>query len=476
MIWSVSWKNVWRSKIRSSVVIAAFIFGIFGGLFTVAVFVGMVDQRVKLAIGNEVSHIQIHNPGYLDNNELKYVIDDYPRLQATLSNVTEIKGYSPRIKIMGMASTSGSASGIMINGIDVEKEKEVSGIAGSIVEGGGEFFDKNGKKSIVVGEDLAKILKLTYYMFTQEDIVKMKDDKKLRNLVPLLDSLQDIRYRTESDFQAALISTLGQEQAQKYSFRLKNEAIKYKLKQKIVLSFQALDGHIAFDAFRVIGVYKTANSAFDGLNVYVRQSEIAAVANLQDLQFNEVAVLISSVQYDDEIASKIKSEFPYLSVQTWAEVMPEAGMYSKTMNFYLLIFMVIILLALGFGIVNTMLMAVLERTKELGMLMAIGMNKKRVFGMIMLETIFLSLVGAVIGMVLTYLIILYTGHTGIDLSAMYQEGLEAMGFSAHIFPVLSWDSFVQLTLMVILTGILASIYPARKALKLNPAEALRIDM
>jgi ABC-type antimicrobial peptide transport system permease subunit len=121
-------------------------------------------------------------------------------------------------------------------------------------------------------------------------------------------------------------------------------------------------------------------------------------------------------------------------------------------------------------------MAVLERVKELGMLMSIGMNKKRVFTMIMLETVFLSLIGAIAGMIISYVIIWYTGKHGIDLSALYQEGLEAIGFSAHIFPKLGLSAFVELTLLVILTGIIASIYPARKALKLNPAEALRIDM
>ena len=62
MIWSISWKNVWRNKIRSLVVIVAFTFGIFGGVYMVAVFVGMIDSRVKMAIGNEASHIQVHNP------------------------------------------------------------------------------------------------------------------------------------------------------------------------------------------------------------------------------------------------------------------------------------------------------------------------------------------------------------------------------------------------------------------------------
>ena len=75
MIWSISWKNVWRNKIRSLVVIVAFTLGIFGGVYMVAVFVGMIDSRVKMAIGNEASHIQVHNPGYLDNNELKYTFE-----------------------------------------------------------------------------------------------------------------------------------------------------------------------------------------------------------------------------------------------------------------------------------------------------------------------------------------------------------------------------------------------------------------
>jgi len=476
MIWSISWKNVWRNKIRSLVVIVAFTLGIFGGVYMVAVFVGMIDSRVKMAIGNEASHIQVHNPRYLDNNEPKYTIDDYQKYVDQIEKIPEVKGVSPRIKILGMASTSGNASGVMINGIDIERERQVTGIAESLVNGGGSFFKEDGRKPIVIGEKLAKTLKLTYYKMTREDLEKLADRKNMRDVLPRFDSLIDKQFRAEADLDKVLVDLLGKSSAEKFAFHIKAVSIKYRLKRKIVLSFQSLDGNIAYDAFRVVGIYKTGNSAFDGLNLYVRMSDIAPVANLAEGQVNQLAILLSSVEHDDLVAGQVKEIMPGMDVQTWDEIMPEAGMYSSAMNYYLFIFMVIILLALGFGIVNTMLMAVLERVKELGMLMAIGMNKKRVFSMIMLETVFLGTTGAALGMAISYGLIWYTGKTGLDLTSLYQEGFEAIGFSPMIYPTIGWKSFFQLILLVVLTGVLASIYPARKAMKLNPSEALRIDM
>jgi ABC-type lipoprotein release transport system permease subunit len=393
-----------------------------------------------------------------------------------IENIPEVKGVSPRIKILGMASTSGNASGVMINGVDVDRERQVTGIAESLVEGGGSFFEEDGRKPIVIGEKLAKTLKLTYYKITAEDLDRLSEKKNMHAVLPLLDSLRDKQFRTEAEFENALAGLLGKSEAGKFAFHIKAASIKYRLKRRIVLSFQSLDGHIAYDAFRVVGIYKTGNSAFDGLNLFVRMPDIAPVANLNSGQVNQFAILLTSVEHDDLVAEQVSNLMPGMDVQTWDEIMPEAGMYTSAMNYYLFIFMIIILLALGFGIVNTMLMAVLERIKELGMLMAIGMNKKRVFSMIMLETIFLGMTGAIIGMAISYGLIWHTGRTGLDLTSLYQEGFEAIGFSPMIYPTIGWQSFFQLILLVVLTGVLASIYPARKAMKLNPSEALRIDM
>jgi ABC-type antimicrobial peptide transport system permease subunit len=132
---------------------------------------------------------------------------------------------------------------------------------------------------------------------------------------------------------------------------------------------------------------------------------------------------------------------------------------------------VIIMSALAFGIVNTMLMAVLERIRELGMLMALGMRRIKVFLMIMLETIYLSTVGGPVGLLIGYGTISYFGRTGIDLTD-YSEGLEAIGYDSILYPNLLPMDYVQIVIGVVLTAFLASIYPAWKAIKLKPIDAL----
>lgn len=116
-------------------------------------------------------------------------------------------------------------------------------------------------------------------------------------------------------------------------------------------------------------------------------------------------------------------------------------------------------------------MAVLERTKELGMLMAIGMNKSKVFLMIVIETIYLSLIAAPFGLLAGYWNVSYYAEKGVDLSA-YSEGLEAFGYSQYLYPYLDSQVYFVVTVGVVLTALLGALYPAWKAVKLNPVEAL----
>ncbi|HTX87797.1 MAG TPA: FtsX-like permease family protein, partial [Bacteroidales bacterium] len=158
----------------------------------------------------------------------------------------------------------------------------------------------------------------------------------------------------------------------------------------------------------------------------------------------------------------------------WMELQPELALLITATDRISYIFLAIILLALAFGIINTMLMAVLERTKEIGMLMSIGMSRSRVFRMILLETIMLTLTGGVIGMGVSAGIIAFFHRYGIDLSAV-GKGMESLGYETMVYPSIAPSFFFALTIMIIFTGILSSIYPARKALAIEPAKAIKIE-
>jgi ABC-type antimicrobial peptide transport system permease subunit len=109
------------------------------------------------------------------------------------------------------------------------------------------------------------------------------------------------------------------------------------------------------------------------------------------------------------------------------------------------------------------------------MLMAVGMNKFRVFMMILLETVLLSLTGGMAGIVAGYLVTLFFSHKGIDLSR-FAEAYERLGYETIIYPVASFGIDLRVTIMVMIAGVVASLYPAWKAIHLIPAEALRIDV
>lgn len=254
------------------------------------------------------------------------------------------------------------------------------------------------------------------------------------------------------------------------------EKLKVKLRSKVIITTQHTDGSITAAAFKVTGIFKTVNSMYDEMKVFVRKPDLANLIGLPENTNHEIAMLLKNNDEDAEkaFADKLRSDYKDTEILTYKQVMPDLALITESMDFMMYIFVAIILIGLAFAIINTMLMAVLERIKELGMLMAIGMNKTRVFFMIVLETVFLTLIGGVVGVIVAYVISKLTHKTGIDIS-MWAEGLNAYGYDSIIYPVLSLDVALNVTMLVIIVGILASLYPAYKALKLHPADALRSD-
>jgi ABC-type transport system, involved in lipoprotein release, permease component len=406
MIGAIAWKNIWRNRVRSGVIISAITVGMFAGVFTATFYKGWIKQRLDAGVETEVSHIQIHNSEFGENYELKKFIPESAKLEEELSKESFVDGVSARMVVQGMIASTETGTGVRLLGVDPEKEKTVLNLYTKVPDG--QYFEGVKRNPILIGKKLA-------------------------------------------------------------------EKLKVKLHSKLVVTLQDSQGHLTNEAFRVCGIYSVGNGMFEEMNAFVLKPDLARFVQMDETTSHELLVHLKNHDLLTENTETLSKKYDQLLVQNWKQLTPELGILNEYGNIYIYFFIGIILLSLGFGIVNTMLMAVMERVKEIGMLMAVGMSKFRVFWMLMLETVLLTLTGGVFGILLGLLVTVATSKKGIDLS-FYAEGLEDMGYSSHVYPTIEMNMVVVIVILVLITGLIASIYPARKALKYKPAEAIRIDM
>ena len=397
----IAWRNIWRTPMRSFLVIGSIVMGIWAGIFVVAFCYGLNKQRTLSSIKNSISHIQIHHPEYEKDYDSKYHLENTELISITLEKNDNIKAFAFRSLINGMVSSAVKSNGVRIIGVNKNREKEVSEIHSGLVEGN--YFEGKRKNPILIGKALAKKLNV-------------------------------------------------------------------KLRSKIVLTFQDADNNIIAGAFRVCGIYKTQYTKYDEGNVFIQNSDLQRL--LKSKEFHQLALLCNSLDDVDATLQDLKTTLSDYEVKDWKTISPELAYADEIMETWLFLIMIIIMLALIFGIINTMLMAVFERRRELGMLMAIGMNKSKVFLLILTETFFLSLIGAPTGMLLGALTVKVSSETGINL-AIVGEGLQSVGLGNIIYPVIQTKFYIFISVMVFIFTLAAAIYPSRKALKLKPTEAIR---
>ncbi len=244
-----------------------------------------------------------------------------------------------------------------------------------------------------------------------------------------------------------------------------------RLRSKVVLSTQDVDGNIVATSVRVVGIFRTESTPFDETAVFVRRQELEKLVGTADL-VHEVAIVLNSPDQLEAATVDLQELFPGLAVQSWKALAPELGYMNDFIGIYLEVFLAIIIFAMLFGITNTMLMSVLDRIREFGVLSAIGMKGGRVFAMIMLESMVLSLTGAVLGIAAGAGTVALLGETGIDLAA-FAEGLRGYGYVEQFYPAMPFVFYQHIIIWVLLAAFFASLYPAWKAIRLDPAQAVR---
>ncbi|AXI99425.1 ABC-type transport system, involved in lipoprotein release, permease component [Cyclonatronum proteinivorum] len=246
------------------------------------------------------------------------------------------------------------------------------------------------------------------------------------------------------------------------------EQHRMRLGDRIVLTFETTGGELTSAAFNIVGQFRSASTEYDESTVLVHADDLSQHLSPVPV-YHEVGILLHDIDDAPAVASALNEGFPEIRAQTWTQVSPELSTLVAFSGFMLYVVTIIIMTALAFGILNTMLMALFERLREIAMLLSIGMSRARIFVMILLEAVLLTLTGAAAGFALAGLSLWHFSGSGINFE-MFAEGTAELGWDHLVFPVITTGEFISIGLIVVFVTLAASLYPAFKAIKIQPIQ------
>ena len=239
---------------------------------------------------------------------------------------------------------------------------------------------------------------------------------------------------------------------------------------RLVLTFQDIEGEMVSSSFRVEGIYKLSSKSFEERTVFMNAPDLNRIIGEKDI-VTEIAVVIENPDDYREVAETLSGLYPNTQVRHWADLQPALYYSLEVLGEALIWILIIIIMAVSFGLLNTILMSILERVRELGVLLAVGMKRRKVFSMIVTETTIIALIGGIIGLFMSWGMIRFLGNTGVPIPG--GEGLEDFGYASVLYPRLETGFYFEIAIVLVIFAVLASVYPAWKAIRLQPAEAVR---
>jgi len=249
------------------------------------------------------------------------------------------------------------------------------------------------------------------------------------------------------------------------------ERLETRLGKRVVAMSQDPDNAIADRGFRVVGVFTADLESREESIVYAGRDVIQAMLGV-GTDISEIAILGHDYRTPETLTESIRKTVPAdHEVLSWLELDPYLSTMMRVMDGFVLVWMVVIFLALSFGLVNTLMMAVFERVREIGLMRALGMRPSDIVYQILVESLMLLMLGLLAGNLLALGTIFWL-KDGIDISAV-AKGMEMMGAASVMYPVLEYPDLVLANTVVIVLGIITSLLPAWRASQYRPVEALR---
>jgi ABC-type lipoprotein release transport system permease subunit len=241
------------------------------------------------------------------------------------------------------------------------------------------------------------------------------------------------------------------------------------LGKRVVVMSQAADHSVVDRGFRIVGVFDAERASTEMAFVFVGRDSAQKMLGLGS-GVSEVAATLRDPSGLDAFVERARAAAEGLDVEPWTRLEPMAQAMVALGLAWIWMFYVVMYVAMAFGLVNTLLMAVLERTREFGLVQALGMRPRLILRQVLAESSILLALGVLAGALLAAATLALL-RGGIDLSA-FAEGAEMWGMSKVIYPTLGAGDVVSAIVFIVVLGALASLYPALRAARKVPVEAI----
>ena len=407
----IAWRNLWRNKRRTLISAASVFFAVFFALVMRSWQLGTYGHMFKNAIESYTGYIQIQHEDFWDNKIIDNLIEFTPELEKVLSAEPNCEAVLPRIESFALASTGSLTKGVLVMGIDPDKEDHLSKVRNKLISKDsipGNRFISNSDKSALIGKRLADYLKLS---------------------------------------PGDTIVLIGQ------GYHGTTAAGQFTIAGIVEMPSPDIDNRIVYLSYPAAQEFYNAPGMVTSLALAVKESDDKSLAEM-----------IKSLE------TKLVSPFKILGWRTMNELMiNQMDADSKSG----MVMIAILYLVIAFGVFGTVLMMTAERRREFGVLVAVGMQKSRLAIIVSYELIMIGAIGILSGIIMS-LPVIYYGHynpirfTG-EMAVMYEQyGMEAVMPTMLPGAYMLWQSVVVSIIILI-----AIIYPIRKIFKMEIVNSLK---
>jgi ABC-type lipoprotein release transport system permease subunit len=404
ILFLIGWRNLWRHKKRSLVIITSIAIGIFSIIVDMSIMNGLGNQLIENNIKTALGHIAIHRKGFHDDMKLKYNFSPSEKIISAIKKEKDIVAYAPRIKVVGMINSSESSQTAVITGIDPDMEKNVSNLYQYTSKAkGSRFLDKSNDKSILI-----------------------------------------------SQFTASKLG-LG-------------------VGDKLVLMLQNNKNELTGVAMTVAGMYQTPLEPFDKYFVFMNINKLREISGIGE-NISEIVIAMKERNRIGAVKEKLTNTINdgSLEILSWMDMAPYLVSTVLVYDGIIMICLFVLFIVVIFSVANVLLMAIMERFHEIGVMKSIGTKPSLISLMIIFEAVNLGIVGLGFGTFVGIATVKLLAIHGINLFA---ETARSWGTGSILYPVLDYFDIIMGTVLVFLTTVIGSIYPAIKAARIKPIDAL----